>query len=103
MKKLEKQVAELRSIINQSITDDIMAIEVDSTWETGYQFKSIELMKTKINIYYSEFNGTWEERIDSTRLSQEEDIKYILSWVKKCIKKGYKAEAKEQKLESLNN
>lgn len=103
MKKLDKQVAEIQSIINQSIIDDVMAIEVESSWETGYKFKSIELMKTKVNIFYSEFNGKWEDRIDSTRLSQTEDVKYILSWVKKCIKKGYREEAKEQKLESLNN
>jgi hypothetical protein len=103
MKNLTNQVAEIQAVINQAITDDVMAIEVDSTWETGYQFKSIELLKTKIKISYSEYNGRWEDKVDSYKLSDTEDVKYIFSWIKRCIRKGYKEEAKEQKLESLNN
>lgn len=98
-----KQVTEIQAIINQALADDIMAIEVDSTWETGYQFKSIVLLKTKIKISYTEYNGRWEDRVDSYKLSDKEDVKYVFSWIKRCIKKGYKEETKQMKLDLLSN
>jgi hypothetical protein len=97
MKSYVKQVDVLQALIDKAKADDIMAIEPDSTWESGYWFDKIVLLKTRITVYYTEYNGTplsGGVQKDVTMLSQEEDVKYVLSWVKRAIKKGYKEDAK---------
>jgi hypothetical protein len=98
MKNLAKQVAEIQALIDKAKEDDIMAIEPDSTWETGYWFDKIVLLKTRLTIYYKEYNGIPDDKIhkDITMLSQKEDIKYVLNWVKRAINKGYNEDSKQK-------
>lgn len=96
MAAMINKVCAIDALIKQALHDEIWAIEPDSTWETMYEFQSIELMKTKIKIKYFEYNGVNNKFvIDSTQLSAKEDIKYVLSWVKRAINKGYKQAKKE--------
>ena len=98
MKNLAKKVTELQALIDKAKQDDIMAIEPDSTWESGYWFDKIVLLKTRLTVYYTEYNGLPNDKVqkDITMLSQEEDVKYVLSWVKRAIAKGYKEAAKDE-------
>jgi hypothetical protein len=104
MKNLGKRVAEVQAIIDQAKKDDISGIEVDSTWESVYDFDKIVLLKTKLKVLYKEWDGIkTKDEVDITDLRSDarmdyEDTKYMLSWVKRCIKKGYRENAKEQKL-----
>ena len=96
MRNLAKKVAEIQALIEQAIKDDVDGIEVDSTWESVYTFHKIVLLKTKLKVYYTEWDGIkTKEEVDVTDLRTDarldyEDTKYMLSWVKRCIKKGYK-------------
>lgn len=103
MAKYTKAVAGLQAIINQAKECNLLAIEPDSIWETGYEFIKIELLERKINIFYNEYNGSWKEVKDSYYLSQTEDINYVFSWIKRSINKGYRQAAKEQAIEDKTN
>jgi hypothetical protein len=101
MKNLAKKVAEIQTLIEQAIKDGIDGIECDSTWESVYTFRKIVLLRTKLKVYYEEWDGIkHKEEVDVTDLRSDarldyEDTKYMLSWIKRCIKKGYK-QAKEE-------
>lgn len=102
MKKFDKEVAKVQAIIEQAIKDDISAVEVDSSWESVYNFLSITLLKTRITVKYQEWNGikskivTDHVNLKADSLLEYEDTKYMLSWVKRCIKKGYRQAEEEQ-------
>lgn len=90
-KKMHEKVSTVGTIIEQSIRDEVSGIEVDSTWETSYDFRSIKLLKTRLIVCYSEWDGvTIKERRDSIKLSDIEAVNYTLSWIRRCIRKGYK-------------
>jgi hypothetical protein len=94
MNKLQKRVAEINALINKAIADDVMAIECDSTWESGYSFRKVALLKTQIRVYYHEYNGIRpEDKMDSYSF---DDAFYILNWVKRCINKGYREQVIEE-------
>jgi GH18 family chitinase len=104
MKNLAKKVAELQALIDKAKIDCISGIEVDSTWESVYEFDKIVLLKTRVVIYYSEWDGIkTKSQKDITMLSQIDDLKYALKWVERCIKKGYKEQAKEEELQRLDD
>ena len=94
--KLEDKVALVSELIEKAKKDGISAIECDSTWESVYDFTSVQLGKTRLIVRYNEWDGIKHKAVcDQTPLSKKEDIAYILNWIKRCIKKGYKAESKE--------
>jgi hypothetical protein len=94
MAKYTRRIEELSALINQAIVDDVMAIECDSTWESGYYFKSLELQKFRVKLVYDEYCGK-ENVIEYTSIKDDQDLRYHLTWIKKCINKGYRDAAKE--------
>jgi hypothetical protein len=96
MKNLAKRVSEIQTLIEKAIVDDVDAIECDSTWESMYQFKKIELLKTRLKVSYQEWDGIKsKEVVDVVDLRSDarieyQDTKYMLSWIKRCINKGYR-------------
>ncbi|MFA5207351.1 MAG: hypothetical protein WC428_01725 [Candidatus Paceibacterota bacterium] len=108
-KVLGKVIATTQQIIDKANTDDILAIEPDSTWESNYKFESIRLMSTQLVVKYLENNGKgWEKKTDITNLTQDrnnnfQDAKYMLSWIRRAIKKGYTAERKDMKIQDKLN
>jgi hypothetical protein len=83
---IQKKIDELNALLIQS---DFEAIEVDSTWETCYQFKPIKIGKKFVTIRYNDLYD--KHIITRERLSfNHEDLKYYLNWVKRCIKKSLK-------------
>jgi len=88
---LAKKVAEVNELIEKAKEDYVMGVETDSTWESVYEFLSITLMKTKLVVKYKK--DYTEVVVDEVRFAHDcdlQDTKYMLSWVKKCIKKGYR-------------
>jgi len=108
-KVLGKVVATTQQMIDQANTDDILAIEPDSTWETQYKFQSILLTNTQLVIKYLENAGRgWETKSDVTNLTQDRtrefmDSKAAISWVRRAIKKGYTAERRDMKAQDKLN
>lgn len=104
MKNIPKQVAEIQTLIDQAIKDDVGAIEVDSTWESMYWFINITLSKSRITVQYTEWNGNCVKTkpiTDYVNLVADSKIEYtdtmyMLSWIRRCIKKGYKQANLEQ-------
>lgn len=105
-KVLGKVIATTQQMIDQARTDDITAIEPDSTWETMYQFESIQLMSTQLVVKYLENAGRgWERKTDITNLTQDRNIEFmdskaVISWVRRAIKKGYTAERRDMKAQT---
>ena len=105
-KVLGKVIATTQQMIDQARADDITAIEPDSTWETMYQFESIRLMNTQLVVKYLENGGQgWQKKTDVTNLTQDrnqgfQDSKYVMSWIRRAIKKGYTAERREMKAQT---
>lgn len=98
-KKFGKKVAEINELIEKAKKDDILAIETDSTWESIYEFDKVVLTKTQLQVYYKDGN---KKKVDKISLAKDkemdyEEVKYIFSWIKKTIKKGYREDAKQQK------
>ena len=105
-KVLGKVVATTQQMIDQARADDITAIEPDNTWETMYQFETIRLMNTQLVVKYLENGGQgWQNKTDITNLTQDrnqgfQDSKYVLSWIRRAIKKGYTAERRDMKAQT---
>lgn len=101
MKNLAKKVMEVQALIAKAKRDEIDAIEVDSTWESVYRFELLRLTKTRLTVAYIEWDGRKEKQVvDAVQLSKDkkfdfEETKYMLSWIKRCIKKGYRRAKKE--------
>lgn len=98
-KKFGKKVEEINKLIDQAKKDDIIAIETDSTVESEYQFDKVELTKTMLKVYYKE-GIPCKKKIEKISLAKDkendfDETKYMFSWIKKCIKKGYREEGKE--------
>jgi hypothetical protein len=72
MAKYTRRIEELSALINQAIIDDVMAIECDSTWESGYYFKSLELQKFRVKLVYDEYCGK-ENIIEYTSITDDQD------------------------------
>lgn len=99
-KKFGKKIKEVNKYIKQANKDDIWAIEVDSTWESVYEFDNVWIEKDKLKCKYTEIYNKNKEKVEEINLKQDEmndfeETKYLLSWIKKCIKKGYKEEGKK--------
>lgn len=93
--KLVDKVALVSELIEKAKKDEVSAIEVDSTWETVYDFTSVKLGKRRLIVYYTEWNGAEvHPKCDQYPLSQKEDVVHVLNWIKRCIKKGYKEQNK---------
>ena len=108
-KVLGKVVATTQQMIDQANADEITAIEPDGTWETMYQFENVRLMNTQLVVKYLENGGQgWQKKTDVTNLTQDrnqgfQDSKYVLSWIRRAIKKGYTAERRDFKKQDQMN
>ena len=104
-KKFGKNIEEINKLIKQAKKNDIRAIETDSSWESGYKFDKVVLTKTQVQVHYTEYAGTKpKKKVDKISLAKDKEVnfgevKHIFSWIKKTIKKGYREDAKTQKLE----
>jgi hypothetical protein len=104
-KKFGKNIEEINKLIKQAKKNDIRAIETDSTWESEYKFDKVVLTKTQVQVHYTEYAETKpKKKVDKISLAKDkemnfEEVKHIFSWIKKTIKKGYREDAKTQKLE----
>jgi hypothetical protein len=104
-KKFAKKLEEADKLIKQALEDDINAIETDSTWESTYVFKSISITKNKLKFTYEETYPKRKSKTDIIDLKKDaennfDEAKYLFSWIKKCIKKGYREENKSLKKEA---
>jgi hypothetical protein len=104
VKKFQKQVDEVNEIIEKAKKDEVYAIETDSTWESVYEFEKVEISKNTLKVYYTE--DYKRKKVDKINLTKDSEMnfdetRYMFSWIKKTIKKGYtadrKAKAKEEK------
>lgn len=104
-KKFAKKIQELTDLIDQAKKDDVNGLEVDSTWESMYQFHKIWIEKNKLKCTYTEFDGgKTKEKTDTVNLKTDEtqdwqETKHLFSWIKRCINKGYRQENKRKKKE----
>lgn len=101
VKKFKKEVEEVNKYIAKSNKDEIYAIEPDSTWESPYQFDLVEITPRKLIVKYTEdyTKPKKEEILFSKDADMDfEETKYMFSWIKKAIKKGYKEEGKTFKI-----
>lgn len=68
-------------------------------------------MNTRLRVYYKVYNGDgkgWEQKVDDTNLAMDrqnnyEDSKYMLSWIRRAIKKGYTNDRRERNKEDKLN
>jgi hypothetical protein len=100
--KFAKKIEEVSALINKAKADDVTAIETDSTVESEYEFMSIAITGNKLTLVYKEVWGSKGEKKDVINLKKDEEngfdeTKYLFSWIKKCIKKGYRYAAKSEK------
>lgn len=100
-KMFGNKVKEINELIQKAKDDSVYAIETDSTWESTYEFDKVELTKTKLKCYYTDEN---KKKVDEISLAKDslmnfEESKYLFQWIKKCIKKGYRYQEKENKKE----
>ncbi len=100
-KKLRKLVDKTNKLIQQAKKDDIWGIEPDSVWESVYSFDRVILTSRTLSVIYSEplGVGTRGKQTDTINLKQDEinyydESKYLLNWVKRSLRKGYKKEGK---------
>lgn len=96
---IAKKVATVNKYIKKHLKDDIYALEPDSTWESAYEFKPVEVKGKYVYFQWVEpmgGNGSktkkFKERYNITNEMHEDDIKHMLSWVVRSIKRGYKSE-----------
>lgn len=97
-KAVENRVKKLNGYIAQAKKDDVSAVEPDSTWESVYDFEPIEIKGKFIYFQWKEpyarsaKDKNKKERYNLNDEMHDEDIKYMLNWVLRAIKKGYKEE-----------
>lgn len=101
-KKFKKKIELAQKQIDQAKKDEISAIETDSTWESIYDFESIELKGNRLIVKYTEpYNtGRDKDKVDVVDLKTDErydfeEARYMFQWIAKTIKKGYKSEGKQ--------
>jgi len=91
-------------LINKAKETDVRAIEPDSTWENVYEFEPVVLTPTQLIVKYKEWDGVKTkpqvEKISFAKDKNESpefaDTKYMLRWITKAIKKGFKQEGTEE-------
>lgn len=74
-----------------------MGIEPNGTWEEMYEFFPITLVGRFLYINYKEpynQNKDYRERFNVVDPETKQDLSYMLSWIIKSIKKGFKEEGK---------
>jgi hypothetical protein len=103
-KKFAKKIEEVSALIDKAKADDVTAIETDTTVESEYEFKSIAINGSKLTLTYKEVWGKKGDQKDVINLKKDEEnnfdeAKYMFSWIKKCIKKGYRYASKESEKE----
>ena len=83
--------------IEEAKKADILAIEPDSTWESEYQFTEIKVSENCFTIKYRDIHKkkNCSDRHYVTNPDSLSDAHWSLSWVVRCIKKGFKAEGIE--------
>jgi len=90
---LMNRVEKVNKYIAQIKQDDIYAVEPDSTWEEAYEFEPVRLSDRFIYFKYREpynHNKEIEDRFNLKDSSHEDDIRYMLGWILRSIKKGYR-------------
>ena len=99
---LQRRIDKANAAIAQAAKDDVWAVETDSTWENEIVHHPIEVKGDWITFKYedkSEFNRKKAEKKERYKWNSvdgmhDEDISYMLSWIVKTIKKGYREEGK---------
>lgn len=93
---IKAKVNRLNTLIKQAASDEITAIEPDSTWESAYEFIEVRLLTNKVNVYYRELYTSNSDKVlkMTERIANRGDLSYMLSWVNRSIAKGY-AEARK--------
>lgn len=92
--KIMSRVNEVNSLIHKALAQDIPAIEADSTWESQYIFQPIALSATKMYVRYKEVH-TGKVHVEKWRAL--EDAMDQISWVRKCLVKGFNEARRENK------
>lgn len=98
---LSKRIDEVNTLIEYAKEHKIHAIECESTWESIYVFDKIEVKNQFVKISYvepCERNKQTKERFNVNDWGSLDELKYTLSWIKKCINKGVREDAKQLKL-----
>ena len=98
-KKFNKAISKAQKYIEIAKEYDIEGIEPDSTWENGYDFKSVTMTERGIKLIYRTWETTFhgisvETKKEFMYFSQDEyrleDIRFTLSWITRSITKGFK-------------
>lgn len=92
---LINRIEQTNQMITQCNKDEVWAVETDSTWESPYTFNPIKINKKSITVSYEEHSG---QGYKSDTWFDIDDIRYTISWIRRCIKKGYREEGKKFEL-----
>jgi len=95
---IENMVKKVNEEIKKANSDDVYAIEPDSTWETGYEFHPVVIKGNFLYIEHIEISNPKKIIKDRYNLKEIDDVKWQLNWITRAIKKGYR-EHKKQKNE----
>lgn len=92
---LTRRVDQVNQYIEKAEQEDIYAVEPDSTWEENYEFEPIRLSERFLYVNYTEPSNRGKKVSDRYNIknpSHEDDIRFVLSWIIRAIKKGYRSE-----------
>lgn len=92
-----KAIEKVNKYISIAKEYDVLGIEPNGTWEEMYEFFPITLVGRFLYINYKEpynQNKDYRERFNVVDPETKQDLSYMLSWIIKSIKKGFKEEGK---------
>ena len=84
------RVARLNDEIEMANKADILAVEPDSTWESEYKFEPVKLGKRFVTVTWRDIYGCTGRQSERVALSNNTDASFLLNWVRRAIKKGYR-------------
>jgi hypothetical protein len=92
-KAVLNRVNKVNEAINEAINADVSPVECDSTYEEAYEFKPLVVNKQSVT-----FISTSRDHVRNIPMTTKEtirnseDFKYYMSYILKCVKKGFKEE-----------
>jgi len=103
---LQRRIDKANNLIAKANEQDVLGIEPDSTWESAYKYSPIV---TKGRFIYFQLSIVDQKgKIDKDRFNMAnpehyDDISYLLNHTIRALKKGFKADEREQIKEDLMN
>jgi hypothetical protein len=92
-KRIENRVNKVNEAIARLIEADISAVECESTFESAFKIEPLTVNKTSVTFKSSAYDFARCKTVKETiTIRNDEDFRYYMSYILKCIKKGFKEE-----------